>query len=316
MAEIFDYHIRADHDLSDAGPSLLMIGETPWIAWTGIGNRFPNVMPIRRNPDGALWFDRDRKLTIEGQRTNGGVALGHLWGGAALMCSQDHEPATLVGYHVAEDWDDWEAEQDLDFVALGQSSQYAPALRWWVSELNMAWTGEDQRLNVAPLAFVENQWGFDFERKFTSEYSETSEYGPALAWRGGPNRLYMAWTGEGEGELNVMYSPGGLLGDPPPHIAHFDRSTKHIFRSETSEAAPSLYMTGGAMHLAYRGSGNTNINLLLADADDGFAVIHKNTSAHTTPHSPAFASFWGRRWIAYTGEDEHLYLARISSAWA
>jgi hypothetical protein len=308
MAEIFDYFIRADDDFSDAGPSLLLVNETPCIAWTGIGNQFPNVMPIGSDADGRVWFDRDNKITLEGNRSSGGVAFGQASGGAALMWSLDHNPASLVGNLFNES-----LEVTGDIVALGQSSQYTPALCWWIRELNMAWTGEDQRLNVAPMGFGDSGWEFLRERTFTSEFTETSEYEPALAWRPGPNRLYMAWTGEGAGELNIMYCQGGSWSDPQPHIAQFDRATKHVFRDETSEAAPSLYMTGGNMALAYRGSGNRNINLLEVDTDNNFELIRKRTSGHTTPYRPAYASFLGRRWIAYTGEDDHLYLGRVAA---
>ncbi|MEU8344341.1 hypothetical protein SAMN05443665_10404 [Actinomadura meyerae] len=64
----------------------------------------------------------------------------------------------------------------------------------------------------------------------------------------------MAWTGEGEGELNVMYCQGGSWVDPPPYIPVFDRATKRTLSTR----------------------------------------------------------FWDRYWIAYTGEDEHLYLARVA----
>jgi hypothetical protein len=305
MVEIFDYHIRADNDYSNAGPALGVVGNTPCIAWKGSGNDHPNVMPIVKNPDGTVWFDTERKIIWTSDKAGGGLAIGQKDRNAALMWPSGNGPATLIGntfdegMHIVE-----------DLVALGQTTQYAPALCWWIHELNMAWTGEDQRLNVAPLSWGDSGWEFLRERVFTS--NETSGYEPALAWRPGPNRLYMAWTGEGAGELNVMYCQGGSWSDPPPERSVFDSATKHTFDHEFSDAGPSIYVVGSSISLAYRGNGNRNINLLQADEDDNYQVVRKRTSGHTTPYKPAYASFWDRHWIAYTGDDEHLYLARVA----
>jgi hypothetical protein len=305
MAEIFDYVIRADNDYSSAGPALGMVGDTPCIAWKGSGDGYPKVMAIAQNPDGSVWFDTGRRLIWKSDRVGGGLAIGQKDRNAALMWPSGHGPATLIGSTFEESM---QAVEDL--VALGHSTQYAPALCWWIHELNMAWTGEDQRLNVAPLSWGDSGWEFPRERTFTSD--ETSGYEPALAWRPAPNRLYMAWTGEGDGELNIMYCQGGSRADPQPNRSVFDSTTKRTFPGETSNAGPSIHVVGPSIHLAYRGSGNNNINLLQIDEDSDYQIVRKRTSGHTTPHKPAYASFWNRHWIAYTGDDEHLYLGRIA----
>lgn len=308
MAEIFDYFIRADNDYSSAGPALGMVGNTPVIAWKGSGNGHPNIMPIRRNPDETVWFDTGGKRIFR-ETVGGGLGIGQKDRIGALVWpdgpGSGGSPPTIIGNTVDE-----EMKVVDGLTSLGNTTQYAPALCWWVKELFMAFTGEDQHLNVVPLVFDDNGWEFPHERQFVS--AETSEYEPSLAWRPAPNRLYMAWTGEGDGELNVMYCQGGSWSDPPPHIPYFYGSTKHTISQETSEAGPSIYVVGPSVLLAYRGSGNNNINLLHLDADNNFEVQSKRTSGHTTPHKPAYASFWDRHWIAYTGDDEHLYLARVA----
>lgn len=301
MVEIFDYSIRGD-DTSDAGPALLKVGDTPCIAWKGSGNDHPNVMPIRQNPDGTVWFDTDRKITFQSDHVGGGIALGQNGRDAGVMWPSGNGPATLIGNTINEN-----LEVVGDLVALGNATDYAPALCGWVDVLHMAWTGDDQRLHVCPLGFGDSGWEFLHEQQHVS--NETSEYEPGLAWRPAPNRLYLAWTGEGDGHLNIMYCQGGGWADPPPSPPVM--GNKHTISNEFSEAGPSILVVGSAISLAYRGNGNSNINLLTVDEDNNYSVINKRTSGHTTPYKPALASFWDRWWIAFTGEDDHLNLARV-----
>lgn len=299
MAEPFDYWIVAN-EASASGPALSG-GPHPWVAWKDADGDFPCIMPIARRPDGSVYFDTTRKKFVDNTAVGGGIALSSIDDDhTAVVWSHDHDPAELFGNVV-----DGDGDPVGDLVALGQSSQFGPALCYWIRELNMAWTGEDQRLNVAPFAGAD----LAFDRKFTSD--ETSEYEPALAWRPAPNRLYMAWTGEGDGTLNIMYSQGGAWGDPQPYIAFFDRATKREFRTETSEAGPGLLVTGPGARLVYRGSGNNNITELFVDVDSG-EIGRKRISGHTTPHQPAISRFFDAHWVAYTGDDDRLYLAHLA----
>jgi hypothetical protein len=107
-----------------------------------------------------------------------------------------------------------------------------------------------------------------------------------------------------------MYCEGGAWSDPPPYRTEFDRSTKHTFTSETSDAGPGLWISGGTGLLAYRGSGNRNLNLLRVDLDD-YSIMRKDISAQTSPYQPSILSFQNNRYIAWTGEDDNLNVGRI-----
>jgi hypothetical protein len=64
------------------------------------------------------------------------------------------------------------------------------------------------------------------------------------------DRLYIAWKGDGNDALNVMYSTdnGHTFGN------------KYI-SSETSPQGPSLSVLGGNLFLAWKGDGNDNLNV-------------------------------------------------------
>src|SRR5262245_42771751 len=137
MAEIFDYYIRADNDYSNAGPALGKVGDTPVIAWKGQGDGNPNIMPIRRNPDGPVWFDPDRKKTLWGDTVGAGLAVGQKDRIAALVWPDGPgpggSPPTIIGNTFNE-----EMKIVDSLTSLGNTTRHAPALCWWVKELFMA----------------------------------------------------------------------------------------------------------------------------------------------------------------------------------
>jgi hypothetical protein len=72
MGEFIQYHVRAERDTSDSGPSLGAVGDELCIAWRGAGDKV-NVMPVIIGSDGGLAFDVDRKLVTS--ECVGGPAL-------------------------------------------------------------------------------------------------------------------------------------------------------------------------------------------------------------------------------------------------
>ena len=77
---------------------------------------------------------------------------------------------------------------------------------------------------------------------------ETSPKDPSIASLNG--RLYIAWKGDGNDNLNVMYSAdnGATFG--------------HKFTSaETSPQAPALCVQNGSVFMAWKGDGNDNLNV-------------------------------------------------------
>jgi len=121
--------------------------------------------------------------------------------------------------------------------------------------------------------------------------SDTSPVSPALASLNG--RLYLAWKGDGNDKLNVMYSTDN------------GHSFGHKFTSsETSPQPPALCVHNGSLYVAWKGDGNDHLNVArvaLSGADiTGF--VGKVTLADTSPVSPALASLNGRLYIAWKGD--------------
>ncbi|WP_327250129.1 hypothetical protein [Streptomyces sp. NBC_01320] len=79
----------------------------------------------------------------------------------------------------------------------------------------------------------------------------------------------------------------------------------------TSDAAPALASHNGRLWLAWRGSGNEELNLAFSDNDGAsFQGIH--TFTDTSDHAPALVSHAGRLYLAWTGQDKRLNIAKVA----
>ena len=178
---------------------------------------------------------------------------------------------------------------------------------------------------------------------------DTSEQAPALAsWK---NRLYLAWKGSGNDNLNLMFTHGDgktfagktTFGDTSHHApalaVHNDiiflawtgrgdgnlnvakvgitpNSTfvlvDKVVLSDTAEEGPALASHNGRLFLAWKGSGNDNLNLIFSD-DDGLSFHGKTTFGDTSHYAPALASHDGRLYLAWTGRgDGNLNVASVA----
>lgn len=122
-------------------------------------------------------------------------------------------------------------------------------------------------------------------------FNETSPKNPSIASLNG--RLYIAWKGDGNDFLNVMYSSDN------------GRTFGHKFTSrETSPQAPALCAHNGNLYITWKGDGNDNLNVAIVDISGtnitGFS--NKVTLGDTSPLSPSLASFGGRLYIAWKGD--------------
>ena len=83
---------------------------------------------------------------------------------------------------------------------------------------------------------------------------------------------------------------------------------------ETSDNGPALAFHDNALFLAWRGSGNDNLNVIVSD--DGGVTFHgKMTLPESSDDSPALASHNGRLFIAFRGSgNEDLNVAVVSRA--
>jgi hypothetical protein len=115
--------------------------------------------------------------------------------------------------------------------------------------------------------------------------------GPALTSLNG--RLYLAWKGDGNNNLNLMSSTDN------------GRTFGHKYTStETSPEALALAAHDGTLYIGWKGNGNNNLNVaqVLTEGDAITGLSNKLTLSDTSPKSPALASFNGRLYLAWKGD--------------
>jgi hypothetical protein len=180
---------------------------------------------------------------------------------------------------------------------------------------------------------------------------DTSPLTPALASLNG--RLYIAWKGDGNDQLNVMVSTDNgvtfhnkfVSGETSPRApalaAHNGRLfiawkgdgndqlnvaavnldgagsptgfSSKVVLGDTSPLSPSLASAGGALYLAWRGDGNDNLNVMVS-TDNGATFGHKLVSAETSSQAPVLGTFKGALMIGWSGDgNDHLNVARVAT---
>jgi len=147
-------------------------------------------------------------------------------------------------------------------------------------------------------------WGTTYARSYINKVvlGDTSPKSPALASLNG--RLYLAWKGDGNDFLNVMYSSdnGRTFGN------------KYTSK-ETSPQAPALCVHNGNLYISWKGDGNDNLNVaqvtIAGNSITGFA--NKVTLGDTSPLSTSMASFNGRLYLAWKGDGNDFLNVEYSS---
>jgi len=173
-----------------------------------------------------------------------------------------------------------------------ETSPEAPALCIHDGTLYIAWTGNNNKmLNVAKVDIKEGEIEDEitgFSDKVT--LSDTSPTSPSIASIG--NRLFIAWKGNGNDYLNIMYSTDGgkTFGN------------KYTSR-ETSPEAPALCAHDGSLYIAWTGNNNKMLNVAKVDikGDEIIGFSNKVTLGETSPVSPALASINNYLYIAWKG---------------
>ncbi|HEX2295711.1 MAG TPA: M64 family metallopeptidase [Actinomycetota bacterium] len=188
-----------------------------------------------------------------------------------------------------------------DKVVLSDSSGRGPALASHDGRLFLAWRGSgNPQLN---LMFSDDN-GATFRGK--KVFGDTSPHSPALASHGG--RLFLSWAGRGNENLHVakvrfFANTAGGFG--------IDGLEDKVVLSDSSGRGPALASHDGRLFLAWRGSGNRQLNLMFSD-DNGATFRGKKILGETSPHSPALASHGGRLLLSWAGEgDENLNVAKV-----
>jgi hypothetical protein len=130
---------------------------------------------------------------------------------------------------------------------------------------------------------------------------ETSDAGPALTSH--QDRLYLAWKGSGNDNLNVAsFSSGNIL--------------DKVILAETSDSGPALelFMNQGSselLFLAWKGSGNDNLNAIFSHRS-ALNFTSKLTYGDSSDTTPALTSHHDRLFIAWKGSgNANLNVAQV-----
>jgi hypothetical protein len=178
-----------------------------------------------------------------------------------------------------------------------QFSKKAPALASDGSTLFIAWTEENDNLNVSTVA-LDPVTGAPTDINPASGLSDASPVGPALAVLNG--RVYLAWKDAGDDNLNVMVST-----DAGPARVSFSDVNK-ISSAQTSPVAPTLGTNDGSLFIGWKGDGNDNLNVagVLLDPLNGrpLAISPPTVLSDTSPRNPALAGLNGNLYLAWKGD--------------
>jgi hypothetical protein len=128
--------------------------------------------------------------------------------------------------------------------------------------------------------------------------SDTSDVRPALAVLDG--RVYLAWKGDGNDNLNVMVST-----DAGPAGASFS-GVNRFTSVETSSVAPTLGTYDNSLFIGWKGDGNDNLNVATVPFDPvsgrPFYILPPDVLGDTSPVNPALAGLNGNLYLAWKGD--------------
>lgn len=186
-------------------------------------------------------------------------------------------------------------------TTLPDTSDGVPVLAAHSRLLFLAWKGSgNANLNVE----FSSDAGQNFGGKHVS--SETSDAPPALVAHNG--NLMIAWKGSGNGNLNVSKV---VMGEDSTGNPVINQIATPVTLSETSDTSPTLASHNGVLFLAWKGSGNSNINVNYS-FDNGATFIDNFVSGQTTDTPPALASHNGSLMVAWRGSgNDNLNVATV-----
>lgn len=187
-----------------------------------------------------------------------------------------------------------------DTVTLGQSSDDSPALAVAGPQVILAWRGSgNKQLNVA----VSTDGGLTFPAVITLD--DSSDLGPALAVHNGT--LFISWVGLDNDQINIakLVLVGSTSG--APLRAELDDK---IVLNATTDTPPALGSAGGLLFIAWRGSGNPQLNAAYSQ-DNGHSFTGTATFADSSDHAPALATHNGSLYMAWTGRDNQVNIAQL-----
>jgi hypothetical protein len=189
-----------------------------------------------------------------------------------------------------------EGQKDLP----GEKTEASPAVAVHAGHLFLAWRGTDGALNM----IVSNDDGASFTGKRT--FGETTDAAPALASHNG--HLFIAWRGSGNNDINIARV--SLFANTNGEFGIEELEGK-VTLDERTDLSPAIASHGGRLFLAWKGSGNDQINLR-ASNDDGATFPVKRVLDETTDKAPSLASSGDRLLIAWEGSgNDQINVAQI-----
>jgi hypothetical protein len=177
-------------------------------------------------------------------------------------------------------------------VTLPETSAAGPAISGDENgNIFLAWTGQDEHLNLA----ISADRGATWPQKFT--FDETSSHGPALISHAG-GRLMLAWKGSGNENLNVARVQLESVGNPSSLVVK--GLLKKMIVPDTSDYAPSVATYDDLLLLAWTGEGAGSLNLA-GPVGDTSAYGKRVFESETSDDGPALTSHRSRLLLAYRG---------------
>jgi Astacin (Peptidase family M12A) len=184
-------------------------------------------------------------------------------------------------------------------ITLSDTSDFGPVLAFHDNALFLAWRGSgNDNLNVS----VSDDRGVSFHGKHASP--ESSDDAPTLASHAG--RLFIAFKGSGNDNINVAVVRRSATG-----ARDIQSLSEKVTLGDTSDASPAIASHNGSLYVAFKGSGNDNLNVAVS-TDSGVSFGGKYTSGETSSDSPALVSCGGSLYISWKGSgNENFNVATV-----
>jgi len=188
----------------------------------------------------------------------------------------------------------------VDIVILGETTDTRPSLAFLGGRLFAAWRGSgNDNLNLI--------YSDDGGRTYSGHviFGETSSHAPSLTTHNGA--LFLAWKGSGNEDINIASVTLGPVGD-----FRILGLTGKVILPETTDNSPVIASHNGQLILAWRGSGNDDLNVAVS-SDNGASFAGKLTLAESSDDSPAIVSHNGKLILAWRGSgNEELNVATVT----
>lgn len=282
-------------DTSAQGPALASNEGRLFLAWKGAGNDNLNVMCSA--DDGSTFQGKVTSLDASDHApvlTSARSGLYIAWKGTGnenLNVGRVQLLANTAGAF-------WIEPQFVDKGTLDDTSTVGPGLAVNAGERMLAWKGAgNDNLNLR-LIGAQGPPSSGFAK---ATFGDASDRRPAIASH--RTELFIAWKGSGNENLNVarVEIGGGHIGD---------QLVDKVILGDTSTQGPSLVSHAHGLVLAWKGSGNDNLNVMFSD--NGASFRDKTTFQDASDCAPALAVHNGRLFIAWKGSgNENLNVAEI-----